>query len=330
MSQFNRQFVESFQTAGDPKFGVVFNAAAMYGFWVDKLGRYVLPKNLVGIWPEIAVLIILLSGIGLISARRRVFAWILFVIGLIALVFGVGTAFAPFAGIFFWCFYHVPFFKGFREPEKFIGLLVLTYSFLGACGAKVVADNSKRFFAKHNELVGDFVLPLLILGLPFFYTPTELWGFSGQIKPTNYPSDWYVVNKQLNADHSNFKVLFLPWHQYLSFSFSPGVIGNPATNFFDKPTIEGNNLELGRIYTQVNTPTSLYIEQQILTLGPSVTDIGKRLDHLNIKYVILAKNFDVNQYLWLGKQNDVSLLSDSKNLLVYKNKAWKPGKPSSH
>ncbi len=324
IQSFNAQFVRAFQTVGDPRFGVLFNAAAMYGFWVDKLGHYILPKSDVGIWPVLAVLFIALSIVGLIAERRRVFVWIVFTCGLVAFVLGVGAAYSPFAGIYFFLFNHVPFFKGDRESEKFIGLLVLAYAFLGAIGASWLATLAKRRLKEgRGEFVGGILLPFLILISPLVYNPIEMWGFADQMKPVQYPSDWYAVNSQLNADNSNFQVLFLPWHMYLSFSFTSDVIFNPAASFFNKSTIQGNDIQIANIYTEFNTPTSLYVNTHILPVGSLVKNIGVNLDHLNVKYVVVAKNFDVGQYAWLGHQNDVTLIDNTKNLLVYKNDAWK-------
>ncbi len=325
IKNFNPQFAQAFRTVGDPLHGVLFNAAAMYGFWVDKTGNYILPKSLVGFWPILATFFIVLAFVGLAAARRNAFAWILFATGVIAFVLGVGIAYPPFAGIYWFLFDHVPFFKGDREPEKFIGLLVMTYSFLGAIGATWISNFVRRNLARyHGELLGGTLLPFLILVTPLIYNPVELWGFAGQMKTTNYPSDWYAVNRQLNQDESNFQVLFLPWHMYLGFTFTNGVMANPATSFFDKPTIQGDNIQIANIYSGVHTPTSLYIENNILALGPSSTDIGRNLDHLNIKYVIVAKNSDASEYQWLARQHDVTMIDNTKNLIVYKNDAWGP------
>jgi hypothetical protein len=324
IQSFNTQMVRAFETVGDPRYGLLFNAAAMYGFWVDRLGHYILPKSDVGIWPILAILFIVLAFIGLVAERRRVFTWILSITGLVAFVLGVGAAYPPFAHIFYFLFNHVPFFKGDRESEVFIGLLVMTYCFLGAIGASWIANFAKRRLrGGTGEVIGGILLPLVIMISPIVYNPIEMWGFEGQLKPTNYPSDWYAVNSQLDSDKSNFQVLFLPWHMYLSFSFTSDVIYNPATSFFDKPTIQGNDIQIAGVYTEFNTPTSLYVNNHILPVGPSVHNIGVNLDHLNIKYVVVAKNFDVGQYDWLNKQTDLTRIDNTKNLLVYRNDSWK-------
>lgn len=327
---FNIEFVKAFQTVGDPKFGVLFNAAAMYGFWVDKTGHYVLPKTIVFFWPVIACAFIVLALIGLVVRRRDAHAWVVFSVGVISFILGVGIASPLFSGIYVWMFHHVPFFKGDREPEKFIGMVVLCYCYLGACGSSAIANFAKRKLGANAGVIGNVAISVVALSLPFIYTPLEMWGFSGQIVPTTYPADWYSVNQELVADHSSFQVLFLPWHMYLSFSFTRGVIYNPASSFFDKPTIQGNNIQIGSIYTGQNTPTSLFVENKILEDGPKVSDVGTLLNQINVKYVILAKNFDAYQYLWLEKQTDLTLINNTKNLFVFKNEAWVPADGDGH
>ena len=199
----------------------------------------------------------------------------------------------------------------------------MTYAFLGAIGASWLANVVRRNFTKSGELIGEILLPFLIFITPLIYNPLVFWGFAGQMKPINYPADWYAVNRQLDSDKSNFQVLFLPWHMYLGFRFTNGVLFNPAASFFDKPIIQGNNIQIANIYTGENTPTSLYVENHILAVGSSVKNIGVNLDHLNVKYIIVAKNSDVGQYQWLNNQRDVTRIDDTKNLLVYRNDAWK-------
>ena len=322
IQNINLQFVKAFQTVGDPKFGVLFNAMSMYGFWVDKTGHYILPKTLVFFWPEIACVFLVLVLVGIVVSWRDAHAWVVLVVGVISLVLGVGIAFPPFAGFYLWMFYHVPFFKGDREPEKFIGMVVLCYGYLGACGGSAIANSAKRKLGANAGTFSNVVISVVVLSLPFVYNPLEMWGFSGQMVPAAYPADWYFVNQELVADHSNFQVLFLPWHMYLSFNFTHGIIYNPASSFFDKPTIQGNNIQIGSIYSGQNTPTSLFVENQILRDGPKVSDIGILLNHINVKYVILVKNFDVDRYLWLDKQADLTLINNTNNLFVFKNNVW--------
>jgi len=57
-----------------------------------------------------------------------------------------------------------------------------------------------------------FAIIIIALITPLIYSFTFFNGFAGQIKPTDYPADWYEVNDLLNQDNQDFKILFFPWH----------------------------------------------------------------------------------------------------------------------
>ena len=105
----------------------------------------------------------------------------------------------------------------------------------------------------------------------------------------------------------------------MGFLFAGRVIANPAQNFFAKPTIQGDNMEFGRIYSQSNNPDSKYIEDNILKNKSELKNMGEMLLPLNIKYIILAKEADWKDYDFLDKQTDLKLLSDTESLKVYQN-----------
>lgn len=324
VGRFDQRYVDAFKTVGDKPYGVVFNASSMYGFWLDPRGFYVLPKSRVPVWPVLAVVIIGLAAAGVATARRRFEVWALAAVALVALALGIGDAWGPLSGIYNWFVASVLLFKGYREPQKFIGLVVLAYAFLGALGADAGLRWLQRLFVGRGRIIAESIVPALLIVLPLAYTPSMLWGFGGQIVPTDYPADWYGLNRQLNADKSQFKVLFLPWHQYTAFGFTTNIIANPAQNFFTKPVIQGNNLELGQIYSQEFSPTSDLIQNQLLRRSSTITNSGKALAPIGVKYVVLAKNFDVADYAWLDHQTDLRLISNTATLRVYQNTAWQP------
>jgi hypothetical protein len=152
---------------------------------------------------------------------------------------------------------------------------------------------------------------------PFAYNFTQ-FGFWGQLRPTDYPADWYEANEILKADDQDFNVLFLPWHLYMDFRFVPNQdkrIANPAPIFFDKPIISGQNLEVPGIYTQSTNPGQRYVEN-LLSSGRIS---GENLKLLNVKYVVLAKEVDYARYLDMLNASDLELVFDSENLMIYRN-----------
>lgn len=166
------------------------------------------------------------------------------------------------------------------------------------------------------------VIVITVLITPLIYSFTFFNGFAGQIKPTDYPSDWYETNNFLNEDKQDFKILFLPWHQYMNFGWVNNTnkrIANPARNFFDKDVISGTNAEIGKIYRESNTPEQVYIDS-VLDKRNNITNFGELISILNVKYVILTKESDYKKYFFLFNQTDLELIKETKNLYVLKNK----------
>lgn len=326
MSRFSEKDIIGFQSVADPTFGVLFNVAAMYGFWGERSERFISPKDLLPGWHIIFLLIFVVVVWGLVAGlrnRESRFRAITFgTVGVISFILAVGVAHPIFAPIFWFLVRKIPFFVGFRESQKFVALLILSYSFLGGLG---LDDILRRFEGLRRIPKKLFlVIPALFLILPVIYTYPMLWGFGGYLRVTpDYPKDWYEVNEFLNADKADFKVLFLPWHQYMHFSFVGKVIANPAKDFFDKPVIQGDNIEFGPIYTQVRKPSSIYIEKNFVKAAPNVTDMGKKLIPLKVKYVILAKEVDFQKYSYLDSQKDLKLVMDTETLSVYLNEEFK-------
>lgn len=61
-----------------------------------------------------------------------------------------------------------------------------------------------------KKIVKFLLMAIICIALitPLVYSLTFFNGFAGQIKPTDYPSDWYEANNYLNEDKQDFKILF--------------------------------------------------------------------------------------------------------------------------
>lgn len=380
----------SFQTLADTHHGVIWNTAAMYGFWGDTSQRYAPLKSMVPYWFQLYLVILALSGWGVVSSvirwirnaqiksvnsivERNVFdghaPWIVcsfVILGMVSLILALGVAHPSAALMSWWLYAHVPFYKGFREPQKWVALLVVSYAYLGALGVDDLISRIRNGLEKiqigikrvRGALLNKIALsiatlvyritPAFFLIVPLLYTPGMFGGFKGQLCIGDYPKSWFQVNDVLNKDADHFRVLFLPWHEYLSFSFACGrIITNPAGLFFDKLTLSGDNLEMNSIYTESMRPESKYIEgeilgrvsqfarkdttldknqnfQQQITLHETRVSLGDTLLPLNIKYVIVAQESDFFNYGFVGQSSDMVLVYDSSELKVYKNLRWKP------
>lgn len=286
-------------------FSIPYSLATMYGFW---RGGYTYTKDIFPAWHLFFFIILFLAVYGFISNHKNRRAQQFAAIGITSFLLAMGTI-GPLSSLF----ENISILRGFRDSQKFVALLVLAYAYLGALGVDALHTRFKR---DSNKIIG-ISITVMVLITPIAYNFTQ-FGFWGQLQPTDYPADWYEANDILNADPQDFNILFLPWHQYMDFKFVPNQdkrIANPATAFFNKPIISGQNLEITGIYTQSTNPGQHYIES-LLSSG-SIS--GENLKLLNVKYVILAKEVDYASYLEMLSTSDLELIFDSENLMLYKN-----------
>jgi hypothetical protein len=213
----------------------------------------------------------------------------------------------------------LPFFNGFREPQKFVVLVALAYAFFAGQGVTALRDHYKRT----RQWTRRTVALTVTLLLPILITPTMFWGFGGQLQSHQYPTAWAAMNERLNKDHSKYNVLFLPWHLYMYYGFVGRIIASPATNYFDKPMIVSNQMEL-----KDASPTSVdarktQLSNIILPQAGRGTHLGARLAPLRIKYVLLDKDDDYSKYAYLNNQTDLHVVVDNANFVLYQNMAYR-------
>jgi len=286
----------------------------MHGFW---RGGYLYAKDIIPAWQLLYVFILFLTVYGFVTHKKDKTAQIIGLMGIAGLLLAAGASNQYTGPLFMWLFDHLIFFKGYREPQKFLVLVVLAYSYLGGLGVSSLERDWKK--------TGKRIYPLLIaaaLLTPLVYTFPMLFGFWGQLQPTDYPASWYEADKILKADPQEANLLFLPWHQYMDFSWVKNKdkrIANPAQVFFSKPVIQGDNVEAGGIYSTSTNPTSQYIEF-LLANKKNYTNLGELLSLVNVKYIAIAKEVDWKNYNFLYNQSDLELIYDSPELALFKNK----------
>ncbi|HEV3473936.1 MAG TPA: alpha-(1-_3)-arabinofuranosyltransferase family protein, partial [Actinomycetota bacterium] len=154
-------------------FGVLPALASMYGFWRNE---FLGPAQRI---PALYLLLLPILGLVILGVVRllnpapaRRFAIGLAVTGGVALLLAAGTSFPPTAGVFRWLFDHLFFFRIFREPQKFLALVVLAYAVFGAGGF----DHLKARLASVPGAALGVVSTLAVVA----YGYTMLWGFWGK------------------------------------------------------------------------------------------------------------------------------------------------------
>jgi len=151
------------------------------------------------------------------------------------------------------------------------------------------------------------------LFLPLAITPTMLWGFSGQLSPRAYPAGWHEMNQELKNKGSDIKTIFLPWHQYAKFNFSGRIIASPAEKFFETPVIVSDDPEFKNV-----APTIPDDQKSKITAALKDTKtFASTLREQNIKYILLAKENDAENYNYLNSDNSFKLIKENDDLKLY-------------
>jgi hypothetical protein len=241
--------------------------------------------------------------------RPAVTVW-LFASGTISLMLAAGIGVE-------WLATHVPLLAGYREPHKFAGLVALGYAVFLAAGIDAMLNrvSKKAGWLYTFAAIGVLLLPVLV-------TRPMWWGFGGQLSPRHYPAGWTAANNRLNQGNDAFNVVFLPWHQYMSFRFTGRIVANPAPAFFDKPTIVSNDPELGGASGGTSDALLKSVQKAVKNSTRS-EDFCRQLASNNIKYVLLAKETDASSYAYLRQYPELTLIQDGPDITLYLNTLWR-------
>ena len=316
--QVTEQDLQAFKTAGDTDLGVVENVFLMSGFWGIEQFRYEPLQNIKENWGRSFYFLLPIIILGLVynfkDKEKRGLTAGLILLYLVALVLALGIALPITSKITLWLFNNVPFYKGLREPQKWVAVMVAVYEVLLVCGLN-------QLLKKNIVIKNKGLLTVLLVFIVLLQAPLMVWGAAGQVKPTNHPVDWYEVDKfiTLESKKCESKILFLPWHLYMSFSWIGKIVANPAKSFFECPVIYGKNLEFGGIFSRSQDKDEREVEKWVLNVGrTNLLEDNK----LNIGYIILAKEVDWQNYLWIGNHPNIEFVKETENLMVYKTKEY--------
>jgi hypothetical protein len=311
------QDLVAFQTAGKDGTETFTNVLLMSGFWGKDQLRYFDLTTAPG-WQRSFILLTPLIFYGIyLSFRRRprefkIFSSGLLIIFILAVFLAIGIKSPLTRGLTLFLYDHLPLYKGLREPQKWVAIIIPIYLFYLTLGAACLA---KIKIIANNRWASGLILAAIII----MQAPSLLWGFNRQVKATPYPNDWYEVNSLLlNRSVQSYgcsdRVLFLPWHLYMSFNWSRKIIASPAPVFFTCPVLSGKNMEWGGIYDNSRDPDGTAVAAWLAARGKAG---APALMGAPVRYIILAKELDFTSYLWLGNLPYVKPLLETQTLLIY-------------
>ncbi|HSW75180.1 MAG TPA: hypothetical protein VLG16_04935 [Candidatus Saccharimonadales bacterium] len=305
-SSFGAGDVNAFTTAGHGVFGQLLTVLLMHGFWADSKNLYIAPQDIYSWWwlPCITVLIVSVAGL-ILGLRRNRVALHLTVLGCVAITLSAGWLTRPIMAI-------LPWFGGYREPQKFTALLVFVYCFGFVIGTSWFMDRLKNASADTRT-----TLTILLAAISVLTAPLMPWAFHRQLHTSYYPGDWAKVNSYFAAQKEKSTVLFLPWHLYMPYSFTSHVIANPAPKFFTNAMIiASNDPEIGAA-TGYGQPA---MQRQLNKAfkGGSLDNVREAIAQDKAQYIIVAKEYDFNKYASLLDAPQYKLVQNYKTIEVFK------------
>lgn len=214
-----RAAVEGFAARGESDLGVVVSVLTGGGIWKSSVTA---AERAV---PLVLLVSLLLTVIGLVGAlrHRRRETDGLAVAAALGVALCLLTAWAP--GVVVPLVEAVPGLGILRDTTRYLAPLVLLVA-LGL--GRVVewlwglADGGVR------------VLGVLVVAAQVVVLPSLAWGLLGQLRPVDYPPDWYEVRRALEAEPLQGPLVVLPWEgTYRRFSWNADRAGlDPAPRFF--------------------------------------------------------------------------------------------------
>jgi hypothetical protein len=314
----------AYSAVPDRSLGLVPNLLGLYGFWAENSGRFLSMKAFVPLWPVALGAILALAAVGAASAfgraKRAVAPWVagLLVAGGLALILEAGVSSPMTAGLVRWLDAHLVLYRGMRDAGKWAVVLALVYSQLVGLGSAVLLDRLRLQIRGWPAPSAQGVAAGLLLALPLFYGNGLLFGAHGLIRPSAYPAGWYAADRVIASDPNPGRALFLPWHEYMSYTFIQNenrVVASPAPLFFSVPVVSSVNPEVLGI-SPPNDPDQVLIDGLIKQGARGAW--AEVLAAHEIKYVLLAKEVDWGSYAYLGAQPNIVKVGDYGSIVLYR------------
>jgi len=114
-------------------------------------------------------------------------------------------------------------------------------------------------------------------------------------------------------------VLALPWHLYEPYPWTQQrVVASPAGQYFERPVLASPDPEKPGVTSPLADPRAAYLEY-LFRHGGSLSRFGNLVAPLGVRYVLLSKVNDWEDYTWLSRQRDLRLVREWSDGALYEN-----------
>jgi len=321
---------QAFSTLKDEN--IYFNILSMNWYWWEWEKRFITNKEINEKWKNLFLLLFIIVLLWIfyrlfINKENNTFEKWLIILWVISFILALWNSNNNiFTNISNLLYQYFPFYKWFREPQKWVMFLVMIYAYFWAYWVKYINECLWKY--KINSFSKKSILWVLIL-IPIFYTPKILFWFTWQISIQNYPIEWQEIknitysNNSLNCEYLSknistkcYDTLVFPRHSYMWIKWVWKIVWGWIVMYFWDNVLFWDNLEIRNIYSSSSRPESKIIEKYIGPSGVFKWDYNNHMIHfindlkwLWINRIILLKEADYKLY-------DEILLKLEKNKLI--------------
>jgi hypothetical protein len=189
------------------------------------------------------------------------------------------------AAISFW-----PGFALLRDGQQFVAPLAVAAALgLGAgVAALIVASREpgrSRLIRGTEAATGPVItLGVLALVAPLALLPGLAWGAAGRLQAVQYPADWLIARRIIQADGHGGSVLLLPWAEYRRYPWNHGeAVYDPWPRFVARPMIWNDALQIGRM----TVPAESQRARELTRLINSGKPLTAGLTKAGVRYVVV-------------------------------------------
>jgi len=324
-STMTRADLKVFETRSTSRAGTALTVAGLYGFWKTQIDG-LMPRRYIPLWPAFGILMTVFCLYGLFRYHsepgRGPELLALATLAVTAFFLSLGARAPVTGGLFSFAFDHISAFRLFREPQKFVALIVLAYAMLGASGLdRVLSRRHQRERPPAAARRARAVIPVVLLALICLYSFRMFGGLWGQAKAVTYPRSWSAVKETLDRDCGDWSALYLPpyWYMRFDFTHSDYTITNPMPLYFTNRSLPRTSIEVGPFKLD-RQPLDRYVDAA-LESGKQRGNLGAMLAPLSVKYVVLARNPASVNFRFVEKQKDLEVVRDLGDIVLLRNKA---------
>ena len=236
----------AFATQAIAPLDVFFTNLLLYGFWWEQYNNHFAHVSLMSPYWYVAgfliLALIIFGGYTLKKMRKSSELYFFITLIVLSLIFAVGVSNQFTDIIRGWLSRILPYWDGYREPQKWTGVILISEGILFVSALAFILKN----YTHHIRTGG--ALTIVVTMLLYIWSPGVYVSYRNQLRTSVYPKEFYTAREVLrNEDVS--KVLLLPWYSYIGcWWISRPSVANPSIPFFREfPLIVSERIDAGKV-----------------------------------------------------------------------------------